>query len=95
MTTGGVDCWGYNYLGYLGNGNRNDSSTPVQVLGISGSGTILGGVKSISVFNGNSAACAVLTTGGVDCWGYNENYGQLGNGTTTSSNVPVSVVGIP
>ena len=42
---------------------------------------------------GDVHTCALLQTGTITCWGWNE-YGQLGNGTTDSSSVPVEVPGI-
>ena len=35
--------------------------------------------------------CAVTTTGGVKCWGRGTD-GQLGDGNTTNSNVPVAII---
>ena len=35
----------------------------------------------------------LLGSGAVQCWGYNSN-GQLGNNTTTQSNVPVQAQGM-
>jgi alpha-tubulin suppressor-like RCC1 family protein len=41
-----------------------------------------------------SHSCALLVDGSVWCWGSNQ-FGQLGNGTTTNALVPIPVGGIP
>jgi hypothetical protein len=48
---------------------------------------------AIAIAAGSSHTCALLPTGRVMCWGNNAN-GQLGDGTTTDSKVPVMVSGI-
>lgn len=81
---GGVQCWGYNTYGQLGDGTTTNSSVPVQVKGLTS------GVVAIST--GDNFACAVTATGKVLCWGDGRG-GQLGNGDTTGSLVPVEVSG--
>ncbi len=78
LSTGAVDCWGYNYYGELGNGTTggpDGTGTPQAVTSLS---------DAVSVSSSNNidgGYCAQLSSGRVDCWGYNAN-GELGNGTT-------------
>jgi alpha-tubulin suppressor-like RCC1 family protein len=83
-TAGAVKCWGYNRVGELGNNTLTDSAVPVDVVGLSS------GVIAVSA--GDLSTCAVMASGGIKCWGDNEE-GQLGNNTLTNSSVPVDVVG--
>ncbi|WP_455389339.1 RCC1 domain-containing protein [Petrachloros mirabilis] len=80
---GGVKCWGNNDVGQLGEGRAVDRDTPVDVVGLTR------GIKGIAV--GAHHSCALTTTGTVKCWGDNSQ-GQLGNGTTTDSPLPVDVL---
>ena len=79
-----VRCWGANEFGQLGDGTNTNALTSVQVSGISGAVGVTAGWWHHS--------CALVAGGTVRCWGVNE-WGQLGNGTTTSSTTPVTMTG--
>lgn len=83
---GSVVCWGANTNGELGNGSNTQSNVPVAV---TMSGVLLGRTV-VAVACGQNHTLALLADGAVAAWGLNTS-GQLGNGSTTASNVPVLV----
>jgi len=79
-------CWGDNTYGQLGSGGPSIDHAAV-VLNGPGTGPLTG-VRSIGA--GYNHTCALLVSGQVRCWGFN-NGGQLGDGTTTGRPRPVGV----
>ena len=82
-TTGQAYCWGLNNQGQLGNNSTTNSRIPVAV-------QMPAGVSFQSITVGYYHTCALTTTGQAYCWGNNE-YGQLGNNSTTNSSIPLAV----
>lgn len=81
---GGLRCWGSNFQGQLGIGVNVVSQTmPVDVSGLT--------TDVADVVAGFAHTCALMTNGGVKCWGSNSD-GQLGDGTTDRRSVPGDVV---
>jgi alpha-tubulin suppressor-like RCC1 family protein len=79
-------CFGY---GYAGDGSAYNSGNyqaePKAVSGVS---------TASALACGYAHNCAVLSSGAVKCWGYN-NYGQLGNNDTgNDSTTPVEPTGL-
>jgi alpha-tubulin suppressor-like RCC1 family protein len=97
-SSGNAYAWGDNYYnssntqGMLGDGTIVDKTTPVQVVGVGGSG-YLTDIIQVSAAGGGRSGYALSSSGSVYAWGGNTN-GQLGNGTYTGSLTPVQVVGV-
>jgi alpha-tubulin suppressor-like RCC1 family protein len=92
-SSGAVYAWGYNADGELGNGKTASSDVPVKVklpgkaTAIAVGGNLYGVGGTIA---GPGHGLALTSSGSVYAWGYNVD-GQLGNGRTKSSSVPVKV----
>jgi alpha-tubulin suppressor-like RCC1 family protein len=84
---GTVWAWGSNTYGQLGDGSPLRRLTPVPVKNPSGAG-YLSSIVSVSV--GTNYSLALASNGSVFAWGQN-NYGQLGDGTTTNRLLPVQI----
>ncbi len=90
--TGQAYCWGFNDQGQLGNGTTvtvfpdTAAAAPPWVLPVSGA------IAFDSITAGYKHTCALTPAGAAYCWGEN-SWGQLGDGTTTRSLVPVAVAG--
>ncbi len=87
---GTVWSWGYNNVGQLGDGTNTSKSVPTQIPDLNNIKSIGCGRYNTSTTNGCDYSAVLKQDGTVWTWGYN-GYGQLGNGTTTSSNKPVQV----
>tara|TARA_Y100000389_G_scaffold204479_1_gene257288 strand:- start:72 stop:3176 length:3105 start_codon:yes stop_codon:yes gene_type:complete len=90
---GALYLWGYNNDGVLGQGNTTNSTTPLQVKGVGGTGDL----ENIVDFNCSSGDPAFVVAcdknGKCYAWGGNDN-GQLGQGNVTNSQTPLQVKGI-
>lgn len=79
VISGAAKCWGYDI-----GANSGNTTTPTTKTGLSS------GVTAITT--GTQHACALLSNGQIRCWGENE-FGELGNDSTTWSTAPVTVRG--
>lgn len=81
----GVKCWGNNSAGQLGiSDTTHDYLEPVDVPTITDVQMIVAG---------EDHTCAVTTSQAMKCWGQNQ-YGQLGDGSTNMRTTPVDVSGL-
>ncbi|RYD81240.1 MAG: choice-of-anchor D domain-containing protein, partial [Verrucomicrobiaceae bacterium] len=80
-------CWGQNFNNQVGDGTTNARLSPVQIS--------TGGIDVSSVAMGSAASCLVLADSAKTamCWGLN-NYGAVGNGTTSRVSSPVAIPGL-
>ena len=79
---GGVECWGRNHIGQLGDGTGNDKDRATSLSALS---------NMVEVRMGDEHACALSALGEVKCWGEGGD-GQLGQGSASASSTPVTVL---
>lgn len=84
-----VYCWGLNSHGQIGNGTTSATGvlTPTLVT-LSGTNPVPNVIAA-----GLYHTCVIATVSGADklqCWGYNQ-YGQIGDNTTTNKLVPTNI----
>ena len=82
--TGAAYCWGDNSFGKLGDGTTSTRTSPALV-------TAPAGVTFTQVVTGGFHSCGVTAAGATYCWGNNQ-FGRLGDGTSTTRLTPAMVV---
>lgn len=83
LRNGTVMAWGYNEDGALGKGTFSEEANPTPA-------PVSGLTEVTAIAAGGHVASALLKNGSVMDWGAGGE-GQLGNGTTSNSDVPVTV----
>ena len=84
-TDGTLWTWGFNEIGYLGDGTTTNRSSPVTTAG--------GGTNWKQVAGGYYHTAAIKTDGTLWIWGRNWPSGFLGDGTATDRSSPVTTAG--
>ncbi len=85
LGSGGVRCWGFNNEGQVGDDTISGIRlAPTDVVDL---------VDAASLTADGEHSCVLRRDGTVVCWGHN-NYGQLGDGTTTNRPAPRAVRGL-
>jgi hypothetical protein len=80
LNDGQIKCWGRNANGQLGLGDTDDRGAEPGEMGDALPTVDLGeGVEAVDVYCGYRNTCALLSDGGIKCWGEN-GYGELGLG---------------
>lgn len=85
LESGGVKCWGSNSMNQLGRHGPGPFVAPHGVVGL--------GTNVVQLTAGRQHACALMSTGGVKCWGRN-TFRQLGRASPTQSGLPGDVTGL-
>ncbi len=86
-TSGAVVCWARNDFGQFGDGTMMLAPDAVATMFVSARSMSTGGTLTGTPTAGHS--CVVSTTGQVSCAGAN-SFGELGDGSTNESDVPVA-----
>lgn len=85
-----VKCWGKNTNGQLGDGTTVAQPQP-KIIDSSNRYISIITANSYDLLMGRySSTCGITTTGVLKCWGSN-NFGNLGDGTTTNRTSPVII----
>ena len=82
LVGGSLRCWGSGAYGELGDGTGSDRYTPTTI--------DIGDAAVERLALGYSTTCVSIVGGALKCWGKND-YGQLGDGTTTNSHTPTTI----
>ena len=93
LNDGSIKCWGYNAQYQLGLGDSTSRGMLSSQMGDALPAVSLGsGRTAVAVAAASRFTCALLDDGGIKCWG-NNDFGELGQGDTTSRGQDPSQMG--